>query len=90
MPSAGRSLTDCFVLHTAIFRRFASGHTEDVNAIVVLGVLWLLGAGLFAPLLFGPRRRDEWPAMPARFDHLRASSTYRQTSYRARAHTSFR
>ena len=50
-----------------------------MTTIVVLGLFWLLGAGLLVPILFN-RHRSEQHNRPSRFERLRATSTY------ARAH----
>jgi hypothetical protein len=52
-----------------------------MNAIVLLGIAWLLGAGLLAPLLVS-RRRHGQDRRSTSFEHLRASSTYRRAPHR--------
>jgi hypothetical protein len=47
-----------------------------MTTTLVLGLFWLLGPGLLVPMLFG-RRRDQQDRLPSRFEHLRATSTYR-------------
>jgi hypothetical protein len=47
-----------------------------MTAIAVLSLFWLLGPGLLVPVLFS-RRRDQQDKVSTRFDHLRATSTYR-------------
>jgi hypothetical protein len=47
-----------------------------MTTIVLLGLFWLLGPGLLAPILFG-QRTAEPDKLPSRFEYLRATSTYR-------------
>ncbi len=51
-----------------------------MNAIILLGLSWLLGLGLLAPLLIN-HRRDEQDQRSTRFEHLRSSSTYRKNPH---------
>jgi hypothetical protein len=52
-----------------------------MNAIVLLGIVWLLSAGLLPTLLVSRRRRGQ-DRVSTRFEHLRASSTYRHANFR--------
>ena len=45
-----------------------------MNALAVLGLVWLLGTGILVPLLV--RRGEKQDKLPTRFEHLRATSTY--------------
>jgi hypothetical protein len=46
-----------------------------MNALAVLGLIWLLGTGILVPVLIG-RRGEKQDKLPTRFEHLRATSTY--------------
>lgn len=45
-------------------------------ALIMLGMFWLFGPGLLVPMLFR-RGRGGQDKLPKRFEHLRATSTYR-------------
>jgi hypothetical protein len=47
-----------------------------MTTIAVVGLFWLFGTGLLAPMLFG-RDADVQDKLPSRYEHLRATSTYR-------------
>jgi hypothetical protein len=60
-----------------------------MTTIIVLGLFWLLGAGLFAPALFN-EHRGEQHRRRSRFEHLRATSTYRPVQPGAKPQIAFR